>query len=203
MAEVDQIADDELLARAREGDAQAFRTLVDRYEGIVAAIVIGMLGHGPDAEDVGQETFIRLYRALDQFRGEASLRTYLTRIAINQSLKMIRKRKSIAKRIAGSVEDGIEPAELAVDARDELDRRERERLVHTALKRLGEDQRSVVVLRMLQGYSTKETAELLGVPQGTVMSRLSRALENMEKLLSPLMGRLETGGAVKPSGGNA
>ncbi len=74
----------ELLRRAREGDDRAFRELVHRYEDRVAATIIGMLGPGPDAEDVGQETFIRLYRSLDGFRGDSSLATYVTRIAINQ-----------------------------------------------------------------------------------------------------------------------
>ena len=88
----------ELLRRAREGDDRAFRELVHRYEDRVAATIIGMLGPGPDAEDVGQETFVRLYRSLDGFRGDSSLATYVTRIAINQSLKAIRRRKSWTRR---------------------------------------------------------------------------------------------------------
>src|SRR4051812_20075618 len=79
-------ADHELLQLARDGDERAFRELVERYEPAVASVVVGMLGAGDDADDVGQETFIRFYRALGSFRGEASLKTYLRRIAMNLSL---------------------------------------------------------------------------------------------------------------------
>ena len=85
MPESARSSEDKLLERARQGDERAFRQLVERYEGLVAATVIGMLGPGPDAEDVGQETFIRFNRALKSFRGDSSVGTYLTRIAINQS----------------------------------------------------------------------------------------------------------------------
>ena len=81
------------MARASAGDAAAFRQLVDRYQPIVASVVIGMLGAGDDAEDVGQETFIRFYAALTQFRGDASLSTYLRRIAMNLSLNALKRRK--------------------------------------------------------------------------------------------------------------
>ena len=86
-------SDETLLAGARAGDDRAFASLVERYEARVAATVVGMLGPGDEAEDVGQETFIRLYRYLDRYRGDASLGTYLTRIAMNLSLTALRKRK--------------------------------------------------------------------------------------------------------------
>ena len=82
-----------LTDRAREGDEAAFRTLVTRYESRVAATVVGMLGPGDEADDVGQETFIRFYQALGKFRGEAALITYLTRIAMNLSLNAIKRRQ--------------------------------------------------------------------------------------------------------------
>ncbi len=185
MANAERIPDDQLVSRARNGDAAAFRELVERYEGQVAATVIGMVGYGPDAEDVGQEVFIRFFRALDRFRGDAALGTYLTRIAINQSLKMIRKRKSRLSRFAGSVDDLETKVEPMGDLSTEMDESERQRLVHAALGRLKADHRAVVVLRMLRGYSTKEAADMLGIPAGTVMSRLSRALEQLERLLAP------------------
>ena len=93
--------DDELLLRARAGDDRAFRLLVERYEGRVASVVTAMLGAGDEAEDVGQETFIRFYRSLDRFRGEASLGTYLTRIAINLSRNALRRRRREATRRRG------------------------------------------------------------------------------------------------------
>src|SRR4249920_891748 len=86
-------SDADLMALARSGDDRAFAVLVERYEGAVAAVVIGMLGAGDDADDVGQETFIRFYRSLGSFRGESSTKTWLQRIAINLSLNALKRRK--------------------------------------------------------------------------------------------------------------
>lgn len=180
--------DDELLERARSGDERAFQAIVERYEDRVAATVIGMLGPGREADDVGQETFIRLFRALDSFRGESSVGTYVTRIAINQSLKALKRRRTWRERFFSRDENDDayfdEPAE---EGGQEFDDVERARLVQEALGHLGPEHRAVVVLRMLEGYSTRETADLLGIPEGTVMSRLSRALEKLEQRLRPLI----------------
>jgi RNA polymerase sigma-70 factor (ECF subfamily) len=176
-----------LLDRARDGNQWAFRRLVERYENQVAATVVGMLGPGPEADDVGQETFIRFYEAMDQFRGEASLGTYLTRIAINQSLKALRKRKRWYNRFFSRDDEETFVDEPALDGEEAVAENERSELVHEALQELSEHHRSVVVLRLLQGYSTKETAELLDVPEGTVMSRLYRATDRLEDLLGPLI----------------
>src|SRR5215207_4833149 len=92
------LTDQELIGRARAGDERAFRLLVERFEPVVAATVTGMLGPGDDADDVGQETFIRFYRALGDFRGEASVKTYLRRIAVNLSLNALKRRRRFALR---------------------------------------------------------------------------------------------------------
>src|SRR4029078_7253700 len=94
--------DDELLIRARKGDERAFAALVERYEGAVAATAIGMLGPGGDADDVGQETFIRFHRSLDRFRGESSLKTYLVHIAMNLSLNALKRRRRSLLRFVSS-----------------------------------------------------------------------------------------------------
>ena len=91
LAEAEDVPDqtnEQLAAAARDGDMDAFRMLVEKLEPRVAATVIGMLGPGPDAEDVGQETFVRFYRALNSFRGDSSVVTYVTRIAINLAKKL-------------------------------------------------------------------------------------------------------------------
>jgi len=179
-------SDDALVERAREGDTAAFAQLVDRYEAQVAAVVTGMLGPGPDADDVGQETFIRFHRALDQFRGDASVGTYLTRIAINQALKASRRRQRWYDRFLRR-DDAPPVAEPTGDLSDDVEAAERCAQVHAALQRLDAKHRAVVVLRMLEGYSTRETADLLDIPQGTVMSRLSRALDKLEAHLTPVL----------------
>lgn len=174
--------DEELLDRARAGEDRAFGLLVARYEGVVASTVIGMLGPGDEAEDVGQETFIRFHRAMERFRGESSLTTYLTRIAINLSLTAIRRRKRWSDRFKGST---IAAARVSSsdDPETGLDRRLRAEWLWGGINQLSAGHRAVVVLRMIDGYSTRETSRILGAPEGTVMSRLARAMERLESHL--------------------
>ena len=176
-------AEQALVARARSGDGAAFRQLVERYEGLVAATVTGMLGPGPEADDVGQRTFIRFYEALDQYRGEGGLAPYLTRIAMNLSLNALEGRKRRRRRfLRREAEDDLpDPATGGEPAF------EWQELVGRALDRLSPKHRAVVVLRLIDGYSTRETAELLGVPTGTVLSRLARAQAELKALLSPYL----------------
>jgi RNA polymerase sigma-70 factor, ECF subfamily len=177
-----------LIAASLAGDDQAFARLVARHRGKVAATVIGMLGPGPEADDVGQEVFLQLHRSLAGFRAEASLGTWLTRIAINRSLDELRRRQRRFGRWLrlGSDSSGEDWAELQVDGEAEMERRDRQARVRAAVQRLKPDWRAVVVLRWLQGYSTLQTAELLGIPKGTVLSRLSRALDKLRGELGEL-----------------
>ena len=172
-----------LVTRARAGDADAFRQIVERHESSVAATVIGMLGPGPEAEDVGQEVFIRLYRALDRFRGEATLRTYLVRIAMNLSLNALKRRKRSDGRFLRLERAPESPQLQFVSERPGADveamNEERRRAVLAAIDALDEAHRAVVVCRIIEELSTREAALALGVPEGTVMSRLSRALKKL------------------------
>jgi len=179
--------DDALVARVREGEERAFRQIVERYEGAVASTVVGMLGRGAEADDVGQEVFIRLYENLHQFRGEASLKTYLTRIAINQSLKALRRQKRWWHRFTSRDDPTQTVREPPVNEESVVEERDRAGLVRAALQHLSADHRAVVVLRLLNGYSTAETAEMLDIPEGTVMSRLYRATNRLEELLAPVL----------------
>lgn len=180
----DIITDAELLARARAGDDRAFALLVERYEPAVAATVVGMLGRGDDADDVGQETFIRFHRALHDFRGESSLKTYLVHIAMNLSLNALKRRKRSLLRFAGDEDAATEIPESRPGPADDVESRDTRARVRRAVRRLSEPHRAVVVLRMFHDLSTRETAEILGVPEGTVLSRLSRALKELEKTLA-------------------
>ncbi len=180
-----ELEDRELVGKARNGDKAAFSMLVRKYEQTVAGVVIGMLGPGEDAEDVGQNVFIRFYKAIDDFRGESSLGTYLTRIAINLSLNELKRQQRrnmfFIKTSPGSPEYDIKDEQ---DRQDEYDTRQ---AVQQALPQLDPKFRSVVVLRMLQGYSTKETAQILKLPPGTVLSRLARAQDKLKDLLKYLI----------------
>jgi RNA polymerase sigma-70 factor (ECF subfamily) len=164
-------SDEELVAGARLGDLLAFKTLVARYEGKIAGVVRSMLGTTPEADDVGQEVFIRFYESLEKFRGESALGTYLTRIAINLSLNEIKRRKRRFS-IFASEEDGWNRG--ADDENKDL-----KDMIAYELGRLEPEFRAVVTLRLVEGYSTEETAVILNIPLGTVLSRLSRAQKKL------------------------
>jgi RNA polymerase sigma-70 factor (ECF subfamily) len=176
-------SDDELLKLARQGDASAFGRLVRRHEAAVAAVVIGMLGPGDDADDVGQETFIRFHAALATFRGEASLRTYLQAIAMNLSRNALKRRRRSALRLISRDHAITALNEPTVDAFNP-ETGERISVVRQAIATLDERHRSVVVLRLLVGLSTKDTATMLQLPQGTVMSRLARGITTLQQRLA-------------------
>ncbi len=153
----------------------------------MASTINGMLGSGPEADDVGQEVFIRFYQSLDRFREEAKVGTYLTRMAINASIDALRRRKRWHRRFLSRDAPDVELEEPAIEGHQVIDQNERIRLVRRAVKKLKPDHRAVVVLRLIDGYSTKETADILGIPSGTVLSRLSRATDRLEVLLHPYL----------------
>jgi len=168
--------DFELVKKVLQGDQFAFGVLVRQYQMQIAKTVIGMLGKTQEAEDVGQEVFIRFYRSMEQYKGDSALGTYLTRIAINLSLNALKKQNN--KRT-----NDLSRAEYHLSSEDIAAKRDTKEVVQEALQKLDPDFRSVVVLRMIEGYSTKETAELLKLPLGTVLSRLSRAQTKLKGLL--------------------
>jgi RNA polymerase sigma-70 factor (ECF subfamily) len=181
------LTDQEIIEASLTGNSNAFAEIVRRYEPKVAATVIGMLGHCPEAADVGQETFIRFFKSMKNFRGESSVGTYLIRIAMNLSLNELDRRRrqsrivdlddpDIAGKIPGS------PA-----AHEETNTAE---IVNWAIEKLEPKFRSAVVLRMVEGYSTEETAQILQLPLGTVLSLLSRAKAQLLKLLAPYKEQL-------------
>ncbi len=189
MADIDPIqpSDAELLELSKAGDSVAFRHLVDRFHGQLLATATGMLGPGTEAEEVVQETLIRFHRALQRFEGRSTLGTYLTRITMNEALKVINRRNRWYSRFLSR----DDPDRPTVDPVEELgmcslEQNERIDCIREAVQALKPEFRSVVVLRFLNDYSTEECANVLGIPPGTVMSRLSRALDKLGPTLKGL-----------------
>jgi RNA polymerase sigma-70 factor (ECF subfamily) len=178
-----RLDDQNLISKTLNEDKDAFKELVQKYEGQVAATVIGMLGPGPAAEDVGQEVFIRFYRSLHKFRGESALGTYLTRIAINLCINVLRKRQRRRKLFADPENN---PIENVPDKQDPGQQREAAELVRWGLQKVPAKYRAVIVLRLIDGYSTEETAHILELPIGTVLSRLARGQQRLRQVLKPL-----------------
>jgi RNA polymerase sigma-70 factor (ECF subfamily) len=178
------LPDNELVEMVRSGNQSAFKIIVQKYKTNVAGVVFGMLGNTLEAEDVGQNVFIRFYNSIEQYRGEAALSTYLTRIAINLSINEINRRKS---KNLFSLEYWTQSAKEDTNENEHYSKFEQKEIVKKALLKLPDKYRLVIVLRLIEGYSTEETAEILEVPLGTVLSRLARAQEKLRKLLTPLM----------------
>jgi RNA polymerase sigma-70 factor (ECF subfamily) len=180
--ELHKASGDDLLVKAvLNGDNSAFAEIVSRYRRMVARTVKGMLGDSVYSEDIGQEVFIRLYHSLSGFRGEAKLSTYIQKIAVNLTLNEIKRRKRFFSTFIHKGNDELYEVEIADD--DNTDRTETREVVTKALMTLDPKFRVIVTMRMLQGYSTKETAEILNLPMGTVLSRLSRAQEQLREIL--------------------
>lgn len=168
--------DFELIDLCREGDENAFREIVERYESLIATITFNMMGESNDAVEIGQQVFIQLYRSIHKFRKEASLKTYLSRIAMNRCINELKRKQRVNQRhgeLTTAYHIGVEPSQQ-FEHRD---------IIHQGLMKLDQKYRSVVVLRMIEEFDTLETSAALGIPKGTVLSRLKRGLEKLKHIL--------------------
>jgi len=172
--------DQQLITRIISGETDLFGLLIDRYKDRIAGVCFNMMKEHNLANEVGQETFVRLYKSLDKFNFQSSLGTYVTRIAINLCLN---KLDSIQRRTNRFVEQRDQHNTIPEKGNSFQQDMESKEIVALGLDSLNPEARSVVVLRMIEGYSTKETSELLGIAEGTVMSKLSRALKKMKETL--------------------
>jgi len=177
--------DDELVKASLDGDKLAFGEIVERYRKNVARTVKGMLGDTVYAEDIGQEVFINLYNSLSSFRGEAKLSTYIQKIAVNLTLNEIKRRKRFFSMFSHKGNEEMTEVEIADEGNDE-EKVEAKEIVNKALADIDPKFRIVVTMRLLQGYSTKETADILNLPLGTVLSRLSRAQKRLKEKIRVL-----------------
>lgn len=171
--------DSELLRAIRGGEEAAFHELVDRHGDSLFALAYSLLGSRTDAEDAVQETFLGAFRRAGSFEGRSSLKTWLVRILVNQAYKTRRSRK-VRRTDPIELEDRqrsdgvlrVASGSVAVESRID---------VQAMLKTLSPEHREVIVLRELQGFSYEEMAEALGVPVGTVESRLFRARKELKQ----------------------
>lgn len=178
-----------LVAQAREGDTQAFGELVRRYEGRIFRLAQHVTNNREDAEDVLQETFMKAYEHLDQFQGNSKFYTWIVRIAVNQALMKLRRRKTDK---SVSMDENIDTGEDTIvreiaawgeDPEQQFSREELGQILNDAVQSLEPPYRSVFVLRDIDELSTEETAEALNLSIPAVKSRLLRArLQLREKL---------------------
>lgn len=188
--EIDQL----LVERVQRGDKKAFELLVSKYQRKLMRLVLRLVRDQAEAEDVVQESFIKAYRALANFRGDSAFYTWLYRIGINTAKNYL---VSQGRRAPTSTDADIEEAETFIDADGLRDINTPESLlaskqiaetVNAAMMSLSEELRNAITLREIEGLSYDEIAEVMLCPIGTVRSRIFRAREAIAEKLRPLLG---------------
>lgn len=185
------MSEQELIERCLHGDTAAFALLVDRYKGAVYNLAAKMVRHPEDAEDVAQETFLQVFRALPTYRGEARFSTWLYRIAANRALDCLRRRQTPARQAApldGDESDGGQGLAGRLACRDpgpedQVLRSEARTRLRAVLEGLPDQYRIVVVLHHFQGLSYRDIGEILDLPVRTVETRLYRAKNSLKQAL--------------------
>jgi RNA polymerase sigma-70 factor (ECF subfamily) len=186
-----QKVDDRLLVeRACQGDAEAFGALVGLYGGRVFNLVAYMCSDRDLADDLTQETFLKAFRSLDSYKGEANFYTWLYRIAANTVLSS-RRRRQLRERFEGKRSaDPRSTARAQDDPPGAVERAERSRIVQEAIGRLAPQEAAVIVMRDMESLSYGEIAGALDIPAGTVRSRLFRARLALRDILKGRLGEL-------------
>ncbi|MDT8899379.1 sigma-70 family RNA polymerase sigma factor [Thermanaerothrix sp. 4228-RoL] len=179
----------------RNGDRKEFARLVDAYSTPIYRLALKILGNPQDAEDVLQETFIKALSALPTFEGRSSLSTWLYRIAVNEALMLLRRRKPetlLTDNDGDENESGENEVSFLIDwcclPEEELLSEEAKRFLDNAIAQLPENLRLVFWLRDVEGLSIKETAETLGLSETNVKTRLLRARLKLREILSEYYG---------------
>ena len=182
--------DEELVARSKTGDTESFNQLVKRWERPIFALAYRTLGREEDARDVTQETFLRAFRALSGFKGDAKFSSWLYRIALNLCRDWMRKERRAPM---VSVPEGVEVEQLAADhgpaetVEDLAARAELSREVAKAMAHLPEEQRHAIILKEYHGLTFQEIADLMRCPLSTVKTRVYQGLSTLRKRLGEQM----------------
>ena len=195
-------ADAQLVERVKLGDVRAFEMLVVKYQRRIQRLIGRMVRDVDIVEDIAQETFIRAYRALPQFRGDSAFYTWLYRIAVNTAKKALMDMKRnplVSESAMRSDEDGDEPSRTESELSDGetpegiLASKEIAAAVNSAVEALSDELRQAITLREIEGLSYEEIAEAMNCPIGTVRSRIFRAREAIALRLRPLLDHRDGG----------
>ncbi|HXH38601.1 MAG TPA: sigma-70 family RNA polymerase sigma factor [Thermoanaerobaculia bacterium] len=178
-----------VVSRARSGDADAFRQLVERHSKTTFRVAYRMTGNEHDADDVVQETFLRAYRQLRHFEERANFGTWLHRIAVNCSLDLLRARSRVDRTYGGD----LESAELAGTARSEAQQdrllmsADLQKHVAAAMERLSSNERTAFVLRHFEGMPVEEIGKALGIQVNAAKHTIFRAVRKLRESLEPFV----------------
>jgi RNA polymerase sigma-70 factor (ECF subfamily) len=179
--------DAELFARVQRGSLDAFEEIVNRYQQLAFRTAYVITGSAAEAEDAAQDAFVKAYRALDSFRAGAEPRPWLLRIVANEARNRVRsagRRHQLELRLA----EGFRPGDAAPSPEAAAVAADDRRRLLDSVNALDENDRLVIASRYLLELSSEETAEALGIPEGTVKSRLSRALARLRERVEAQSG---------------
>jgi RNA polymerase sigma-70 factor (ECF subfamily) len=184
--------DQALVERVQKGDKHAFDLLVRKYQHKIVSVISRYLSDWSECQDVAQEAFIRAYRAIGSFRGDAQFYTWIYRIAINTAKNYLvsqgRRPPTEDVAVEDAVQfDGATRLHESATPERELMREEIERTVFATVEALPEELRTAITLREVDGLSYEEIADAMGCPIGTVRSRIFRAREAIDQQLRPLL----------------
>ncbi len=192
--ETENVDDRTLIARCQAGDSGAFDTLVDRYSGRAYQIAYGVLGNRQDAEEVAQDVFVRIHRALPKFRGDSEFTTWMYRIAVNLSRNKYRWNRSRGSQTTMSIDAPLDRREDSAPGMDLPEERlgpdeissleEFKRTINEELQKLPPLYREALVLRNVEQMSYEDIATALDCKLGTIKSRIARAREELRKRLN-------------------
>ena len=171
----------QVILRVKNGDHGAFRILVERYMRHAYNIAYGFVNNHTDAEDIAQESFVRVYEAINGFRGDSNFNTWLYRIVTNLSLNKLRQKKAIRSQSIDMMNEVMLPCAVMPE---DGSRAEIQQNLERALHELPTLQRAVVILRHINGLSTKQVSSILRCSEGTVKTHLHRGLKKMKEKVS-------------------
>lgn len=170
-----------IIARARRGDAGAFEQLVETYRDQVYRIALRMCGNAADADETAQEAFLAAWRGLPNFRGDSRFSTWLYQLTTHAAIDLMRREK---RQIAAEDITEVSAPDPAPGPQQQAERRETQEAVRDAILQLTPEYRQIVVLRFLEDLSYEEIGAALKLPSGTVKSRLNRAKAQLKDILS-------------------
>jgi RNA polymerase sigma-70 factor (ECF subfamily) len=179
-----------MVAAVLEGDPEAYRVLVERYERRIYHVIYGMVRSPEDAKDLAQDAFVKAFQNLHRFRLEAKFYTWLCRIAMNVAIDHLRKMKHRNHAEFDDARGGSEGAQVVRlhsakdDPSENVARARMYKIIMDAVETLPDDQKQVLILREIEDMPYKEIAEVLDIPEGTVMSRLYYARRRLQEQLA-------------------
>ena len=180
----DRTEEQVLVMRAQRGEQDAFRVLVERYQGLVYTLALRMVARPEDAEDAAQEAFLAAWKALPKFRMDARFSTWLYRLTVNAATDLLRRRQKDSR--SQSLEDEEAPLQLSDPApgpEEHAQAAERRAALQRAISALSENHRKILLLRAVNGLDYQEIGQVLELTPGTVKSRLARARRELRDKL--------------------